>query len=131
MQHAKHPHNFFKPESTTHSAERFNPVCGDRLSVYLEVNGRTIRQAGFGGEGCAICVASASMLTDAVAGLSVADARSLATALESLLDGKAINEDLGELGALSAVRGYPSRVQCATLAWHALKTATEPLTQHS
>ncbi len=131
LKHAKNPHNRRQSDPVTHSAERFNPVCGDHLSVYLGIDNDVIVDAGFDGQGCAISVASASMLTDAIRGRTVTDAQALAAKLERLLGGELFGDELGELGALSAVQAYPSRIQCATLAWHALKTATEPLTQHA
>ena len=131
LDHARSPRHFGKLGHMTHCAEGINPLCGDKLKLYLDVdNKETIRAAAFEGSGCAISVASASLMTDTVIGLSATDAidyfntvtRHLAGA--DSLSGQAF-VDLGKLRALEGVREFPSRVKCATLAWHALRSALQ------
>jgi nitrogen fixation NifU-like protein len=130
LDHARNPRHFGKLEHTTHSAQGINPLCGDKLRLYLDLDAdETIRDAAFEGSGCAISVASASLLTDTVIGLSSSDAMAFFDAVLAQLAG---NEpqggnrvDLGKLRALAGVRDYPSRVKCATLAWHALRSALQ------
>ena len=128
LDHARNPRHFGKLARATHSAEGINPLCGDKLKLYLEVGAdETIRSAAFEGSGCAISVASASLLTDTVIGLSSGEAITFFDAVTAQLAGNEPQDgnrvDLGKLRALTGVRDYPSRVKCATLAWHALKSA--------
>lgn len=130
LDHARHPRHFGKLASTTHTAEGINPLCGDKLRIYLQVgSGDTIDDIAFEGSGCAISMASASLLTETLAGRRVADALLYFEAVTQRLAGKEAPQraaiDLGKLGALDGVRDYPSRVKCATLAWHALRSAIE------
>jgi nitrogen fixation protein NifU and related proteins len=128
LDHARSPRHFGSLPGATHSAEGVNPLCGDKLKLYLRLdeNG-TIADAGFEGSGCAISVASASLLTDLVIGMPVAQALRYFDAVTSRLAGSAAGDtgaiDLGKLRALDGVREFPSRVKCATLAWHALDSA--------
>lgn len=124
LDHARNPRHFGKLDHTTHSAEGINPLCGDKLRLYLDVDpDETIRSAAFEGSGCAISVASASLLTDTVIGLSSSDAITFFEAVTAQLAGDDARVDLGKLRALAGVRDFPSRVKCATLAWHALRSA--------
>ena len=128
LDHARNPRHFGKLDHTTHSAEGINPLCGDKLRLYLDVDqGETIRHAAFEGTGCAISVASASLLTDTVVGLSTGEAMAYFDAVSAELAGTGSKDaesvELGKLRALAGVRDYPTRVKCATLAWHALKSA--------
>ena len=128
LDHARNPRHFGKLDHTTHSAQGINPLCGDKLSLYLDVDsGETIRNAAFEGSGCAISVASASLLTDTIIGLSSSDAIEFFEAVTAELAGDDQRDDrrvdIGKLRALAGVRDFPSRVKCATLAWHALKSA--------
>ena len=130
LDHARSPRHFGKLENMTHSAEGINPLCGDKLRLYLDVDtDENIRNAAFEGSGCAISVASASLLTDAVIGLSSDDAMAIFEAVTAQLAGNDSGDDrtvdLGKLRALAGVREYPTRVKCATLAWHALKSALQ------
>jgi len=130
LDHARNPRHFGKLPHTTHSAEGINPLCGDKLKLYLDVDANaTIRHAAFEGSGCAISVASASLLTDTVIGLSANEAIAFFDAVTAQLSGSDAKEtgkvDLGKLRALSGVRDFPTRVKCATLAWHALKSALQ------
>jgi len=129
LDHARSPHHFGTLEHITHRAEGINPLCGDRLTLYLDVDDRdTIRDIAFEGSGCAISLASASLLTDTVIGLRASAAITYFDAVIAHLAGKAQapvrgSVELGKLRALEGVREYPSRVKCATLAWHALRSA--------
>ena len=130
LDHARNPRHFGKLEHATHSAQGINPLCGDKLKLYLDLDAdATIRNAAFEGSGCAISVASASLLTDTVIGLSSTDAIAFFDAVTEQLAGNEPQEgtqvDLGKLRALAGVRDYPSRVKCATLAWHALRSALQ------
>lgn len=126
LDHAKKPRHFGKLAGCTHSAQGLNPLCGDKLHLYLQVDDDgKLADAAFEGSGCAISVASASLLTDTVVGMPVEDAQGFADALTARLTGKVTGQsvDFGKLRALEGVREYPSRVKCATLAWHAMKSA--------
>ena len=126
LDHARSPRHFGKLEGMTHSAEGVNPLCGDKLKLYLAVDGDQIKDARFEGSGCAISVASASLLTDTVIGLPVSRAHDYFGAVTAALSGKptaSTTVDLGKLRALEGVRDFPSRVKCATLAWHAMNSA--------
>jgi nitrogen fixation protein NifU and related proteins len=132
LDHARSPRHFGKLPDATHSAEGINPLCGDKLKMYFRIDDQNrISDARFEGSGCAISVASASLLTDTVIGLNTDDALKYFSALVGRLVGKqaAGNDDadtginLGKLRALEGVKEFPSRVKCATLAWHALNSA--------
>ncbi len=128
LDHTRKPRNFHDLPQANRRAEGHNPLCGDRISLALDVAGDTIREAAFEGSGCAISVASASMLTEAVTGKSVDEARRLLAAfLTQTVGSPAIAEDrqveLGKLAAFAGVREFPMRVKCATLAWRALEAA--------
>jgi nitrogen fixation NifU-like protein len=129
LDHARSPRHFGTPAGATHSATGVNPLCGDKLRLYLCIDGDRIRDAGFEGSGCAISVASASLLTDTVIGLSTDEAMAYFEAVTGRLTGDAVaapaTDDTGsdKLRALDGVRDFPSRVKCATLAWRALDAA--------
>lgn len=128
LDHARKPRHFGKLESATHSAEGINPLCGDKLRLYLQVDAAgNIRDAAFEGSGCAISVASASLLTDSIIGLHERDALAKFEDVTSSLTASAGDVQrsikLGKLRALEGVRQFPTRVKCATLAWHALRSA--------
>jgi len=126
LDHARSPRHFGVPAGTTHSATGVNPLCGDKLDLHLCIDDGRIRDAGFEGSGCAISVASASLLTDTVIGLSTDEAMEFFAAVTGRLTGAAEAGDesgLDKLRALDGVREFPSRVKCATLAWHALDSA--------
>lgn len=127
LDHNRHPRHRGSLAHRTHHAEGDNPLCGDRVALDLVVDPQGIvREASFDGEGCAISTASASMLTEIVRGLDLAQARQLAERFRQALtgDGGADEEGLGELAAMLGVRAYPMRVKCATLPWHTLVAAT-------
>jgi len=128
LEHARAPHNFGPLPTATHTADGINPLCGDKLALRLEIDaGQRIRDARFEGTGCAISIASASILTDEIRGLSLAEARGVFDRFMAMLDGDtaATGDSVPRaLRALGGVRQYPSRVKCATLAWHAMASAT-------
>lgn len=126
LDHARKPRHFGKLAGTTHSADGINPLCGDKLNLYLKLDGDVIADAAFEGSGCAISLASASLMTDAIIGLTLDDANAWYENVTARLTGKqdANGVELGKLAALEGVRDFPSRVKCATLAWHALHAAT-------
>jgi nitrogen fixation NifU-like protein len=135
LDHARNPRHFHKIDGATHTAEGINPLCGDKLRVYAKVDGDVITEASFEGSGCAISVASASLMTDLVTGLSVQTAFDcFAEVTERLTSprqhvGHDIGVNLDKIRALDGVRDYPSRVKCATLAWHALNSAVKGQSQ--
>jgi nitrogen fixation NifU-like protein len=129
LDHHKHPRNFEEMENATHSSEGFNPLCGDQITVYLLVEGDTIERITFKGSGCAICTASASVMTEALKGKSVGEAEALFGRFHDLvMTDPTETPDTGGLGKLAVfvgVREYPVRIKCATLAWHTLHAALE------
>jgi nitrogen fixation NifU-like protein len=124
VDHSKHPRNF-GPLEASRKAEGFNPLCGDRLTVYVRVDNGVIRDVSFDGLGCAIAIASASLMTETVKGKTVAEAGGLFARVQLMVGASpdAPVDDLGALSALAGVRRVPVRVKCATLAWHALRAA--------
>jgi nitrogen fixation protein NifU and related proteins len=133
LEHSRHPHNFGRPATVDQEATGLNPLCGDKLSVYLQLGVNTIRSITFEGTGCAICIASASIMTDALTGLPVNRALQMVANVQGMFsDGSPIEDiELQEMEALASVRRYPSRVKCAMLAWTtftaALKGDTKPV----
>ena len=130
LDHSRSPRHFGKLDNATHSAEGINPLCGDKLRLYLQLDeSEEIADAAFEGSGCAISVASASLLTDMVIGMNVRQAtdffRAVTRHLTTGNSGQADLIDLGKLRALDGVREFPARVKCATLAWHALDSAIQ------
>ena len=130
LDHARNPRHFRKLDDATHVAEGINPLCGDKLRLYVRLDDAgVIREAAFEGSGCAISVASASLLTDVVTGLSKDKAVECFEEVTGRLTGpeprepRDIGVNLDRIRALDGVRDYPSRVKCATLAWHALRSA--------
>ena len=125
LDHNKRPRNFRTIESPSHRAEGYNPLCGDRLNLYVQVEGDVIRDVAFQGSGCAISKASASLMTDAVKGRTVEEARALFARFHHVVTTPPAEpvEDLGKLSVLAGVRAFPVRVKCASLAWHTLKAA--------
>jgi nitrogen fixation NifU-like protein len=127
LDHNRRPRNFRVLDQPSHHAEGYNPLCGDRLMLYLKVDGDVVTEVGFQGSGCAISRASASLMTDAVKGKPVVEVRALfdrfhrmvTTAPDSAV------ESLGKLSVLAGVRAFPVRVKCASLAWHTLKAALD------
>lgn len=126
LDHNRHPRNYPKrPRGAEHHAHGYNPLCGDEFTVHLKIRDNLIADAGFEGAGCAISTASASMMTEAVIGKTVEEAKALFSKVHDMLTGEGDNEDAGKLVALSTVKEFPMRIKCATLAWHTLNAALE------
>jgi nitrogen fixation NifU-like protein len=125
LDHNRRPRNFHALADASHTAEGYNPLCGDRLTLYVKVDGGIVRDVAFEGAGCAISKASASLMTDAVKGKSVAEAQALFDRFHRMVTTPPEEpvEDMGKLSALAGVREFPVRVKCASLAWHTLKAA--------
>ncbi len=124
--HNRNPRNFRVMENADREVEGFNPLCGDRLTLFLKMDGDQITDASFQGSGCAISTASVSLMTEIVKGKTEAEAEALFTQFHEMTTGKEddINlEAIGKLAVLAGVREYPARVKCATLAWHTLDAA--------
>jgi nitrogen fixation protein NifU and related proteins len=123
--HNRNPRHFGKVENANRCAKGFNPLCGDKMTLYLKIDaaGR-IADVSFEGSGCAISVASASLMTDVLVGKTVQEAEALFEKFHGMMmSEKDSGEQLGKLQVLSGVKGFPSRIKCATLAWHALHAA--------
>jgi nitrogen fixation protein NifU and related proteins len=133
LDHNKRPRNFGAMADASARAEGHNPLCGDRVTVYVRIEDDRIANVSFEGSGCAISRASASLMTDSVKGGTVADADALFHAFQTLLTaGPASTPEMGDIGkleVLAGVRDYPSRIKCATLAWHALQAAVHGANQ--
>ncbi len=124
--HNRNPRNFRVIEDADRKVEGFNPLCGDRLTLYLKLEGDVITDAAFQGSGCAISTASVSLMTEIIKGKTESEAEALFKLFHDMTTGKgeAVNlEAVGKLAVLAGVREYPARVKCATLAWHTLDAA--------
>ena len=128
LDHSKRPKNFGELAGANRQAEGYNPLCGDRETVYVRLEDDVLKEVGFRGAGCAISTASASMMTESVKGRTRAEAEALFDRFHDLITGK--NRDakpgqpeLGKLAVFSGVREFPVRIKCATLPWHTLKAA--------
>lgn len=127
LAHNEHPNNFFEMPDASSSAHGHNPLCGDEISVFLDLNGNEVKQISFTGQSCAICKSSASLMTEYLKGKTADVAKKDALAFIELLNDpeKAVPENLGEMEALLGVRKFPARLKCATLAWHTFLKALE------
>lgn len=124
IDHSKRPRNKGEVEQATHSAEGYNPLCGDRVRVQLKIENGRILGVGFQGSGCAISTASASLMTEAMKGKTPEEVETAFGKFHDLLtEDRTPASDLGKLAVFSGVREYPMRVKCATLAWHTLRAA--------
>ena len=127
LDHNKRPRNFSKPKGANRSAEGINPICGDQLTVYLNVEDGVVEDVGFNGTGCAISTASASLMTQSIKGKKIEDIEHLFAGFHEMVtsnpQASTGGEDLGKLSVFSGVREFPMRVKCATLAWHAMTEA--------
>ncbi len=127
LDHNRRPRNFRRIDQPSRKAEGYNPLCGDRITVFLSLDGDRIADVAFEGSGCAISKASASLMTDRLKGASVSEAEDLFARFHRMVTTPPDREveDLGKLSALAGVREFPVRVKCASLAWHTLKAALE------
>ena len=129
LDHNKKPRNYRRPERANREGHGHNPLCGDRLEVYAEVEDGVVRDVGFEASGCAISRASASLMTEAVKGRSLDDVEKLYERFHEMVTadprGPVDASELGKLEVLAGVREFPMRVKCATLAWHTLRAALE------
>lgn len=125
VEHKRAPRHYGQLSATTHQARGHNPQCGDDLQVELVMAGDRVQDIGFNGQGCAICIASASMMTEAVIGRDTAEVQALQQRFRAVLTGQLAPEgaQLGKLVSLASVRRYPGRIKCALLGWHALMHA--------
>ena len=127
VDHNRRPRNFRPMPDADRHAEGFNPLCGDRLTVYLQLDGDLVRDVSFQGSGCAISKASASLMTDAVKGKTLAQAQNLFEGFHRMVtaptEAEPDLESMGKLAVLAGVREFPARVKCASLAWHTLNAA--------
>lgn len=127
LDHNRRPRNFRHMDEADRVCEGYNPLCGDRLTLFVDLDGDVIRDVAFEGTGCAISRASASLMTDALKGKTIEEAQRLFDRFHQLVtsptDTPADITDLGKLAVFSGVREYPSRVKCATLSWHTLRAA--------
>ncbi|MHB8853398.1 MAG: Fe-S cluster assembly sulfur transfer protein SufU [Ignavibacteriaceae bacterium] len=127
LDHNKNPRNFKKIENANHFAEGYNPLCGDRLNIYVELEGGTIKDISFQGSGCAISKASASLMSSIVKGLPIEEAERLFEKFQAVITGKITDEEnieeIGKLAVFAGVKEFPSRVKCASLAWHTMIAA--------
>ena len=128
--HAAHPRNFRELADATSRADGHNKMCGDKFTVWVKVESETIRDIAFQGTGCSISTSSASLMTDAIKGKTIAEANEVFRQFHSLLTSPAETEidlnSLGKLAAFHGVRKYPIRVKCATLPWHTMQNAIDP-----
>jgi nitrogen fixation NifU-like protein len=124
--HNRNPRNFRVMDDATRKIDGFNPLCGDRITLYLKLRDGIIEDVSFQGQGCAISTASASIMTEVVRGLTEQQAHELFATFHRITTGQDDDvqlEELGKLAVLAGVRAYPARVKCATLAWHSLEAA--------
>lgn len=129
LDHNRSPRNFRAIDGTSHHADGNNPLCGDRLTVYVELDGETITDASFIGDGCAISKASASLMTQAVKGKQLSEAQGMFRAFQQLVTGQTTPEEakgvLGKLVLFAGVSQFPVRVKCASLSWHTMNAALQ------
>lgn len=126
LDHGRRPRNFRRLEEANRSAEGYNPLCGDKVKIYVEMHGDIVKDISFEGSGCAISTASASIMTETLKGKTRAEADKLFETFHDLLTGQPTKFDSPELGKLevfSGVSEFPIRVKCATLSWHTLRAA--------
>lgn len=129
LDHNKNPRNFKKLEEHTHKAEGYNPLCGDRYTLYLKVDDGIVSDVGFEGAGCAISKSSASLMTSCLKGSTIEEAKEMFENFHNLLMHDAKPEDLPgkqcKVAVLQGVKEFPTRIKCATLVWHTMKSALE------
>ena len=125
LDHSKSPRNYSKLEGANRTAQGHNPLCGDHVTMYLHLDGNTVKDISWQGSGCAISRASASILTTAVKGKTVAEVKSLFAQVHDMVTTGKSNGDLGKLAVFAGVHKFPARVKCAILPWHAAVAAVE------
>ncbi|HEY4001734.1 MAG TPA: SUF system NifU family Fe-S cluster assembly protein [Candidatus Xenobia bacterium] len=126
LDHNKRPRNYQTLPEANCQAKGHNPLCGDQLTLYVDVEGDVIKNVGFQGSGCAISKASASLMTDSVKGMTTAEANGLFERFHDMVTGHDVDiDELGKLAVFAGVCEFPARVKCASLAWHTLRTALE------
>ena len=129
LDHSRRPRNFKLIEDADRTQEGFNPLCGDRITVYMTLDGDVISDVSFEGSGCAISKASASMMTESVKGKSLADAEDIFGSFRAMITRQPVEdvdrERLGDLEILEGVSAYPTRIKCATLSWHTMHAALD------
>jgi len=125
LDHSKSPRNYTKLEGANRTAQGHNPLCGDHVTMYLHLDGNTVKDISWQGSGCAISRASASILTTALKGKSVAEVKSLFAQVHDMVTTGKSNGDLGKLAVFAGVHKFPARVKCAILPWHAAVAAVE------
>ena len=126
LDHSKHPRNCHAMEDANRKAEGYNPLCGDKLKLYVKLQDGIVKDVSFVGSGCAISTASASLMTESLKGKTREEAVKLLDKFHELLTTESpVTKDLGKLVVFCGVRDYPARVKCATLAWHTLKSALD------
>jgi len=132
LDHGRKPRNFRKQEHPSHLGQGHNPLCGDRITVYLTIEDDRIADLSFEGRGCAISTASSSLMTEVLKGKTLAEAETLFKAFHGTVTGgqetempEALEDDFDRLQPLAGVKAYPARVKCATLAWHAFEAAVK------
>jgi len=126
LDHSKRPRNFHQMDDANRKADGYNPLCGDKLKLFLRVEDDVVKEASFLGSGCAISTASASLMTESIKGKNRAQALHLLDEFHDLLTTETpAAKDLGKLVVFGGVREYPARVKCATLAWHTLRSALD------
>jgi len=124
LDHSKRPRNCHPMEDANRKAEGYNPLCGDKLKLYLKIENDVVKDVSFVGSGCAISTASASLMTESLKGKSRTEALKVMEKFHDLLTTDSpVTQELGKLVVFCGVRDYPARVKCATLAWHTLKSA--------
>tara|TARA_B100000029_G_scaffold501463_1_gene574904 strand:- start:17316 stop:17759 length:444 start_codon:yes stop_codon:yes gene_type:complete len=121
LDHNQNPQNFGVLQKYTHSGNGFNPLCGDKLSLMMNINDLTINEIRFNGSGCAISKASASIMTTIIKGITITEAKLIFKSFHKLVTtGEVEDKELGKLSVMAGVHKYPARVKCATLPWHTL-----------
>jgi nitrogen fixation NifU-like protein len=136
LDHGQRPRNFGKLDPTTHQAHGHNPLCGDTVTVYLDVEDGIVKDLRFEGRGCAISTASASLMTEVVHGKTVEEARAIFTDFQKRATGKeepapaGLEDEIERLEPLTGVKAYPTRVKCAVLPWHTLVAALDGKQEH-
>ena len=125
LDHSKSPRNYTRLEGANRTAQGHNPLCGDHVTMYLHLDGNTVKDISWQGSGCAISRASASILTTALKGKSVAEVKSLFAQVHDMVTTGKSNGDLGKLAVFAGVHKFPARVKCASLCWHTLNAALD------